>query len=100
MAGRNALVDSLVEFLSVAEIRAEWRKVFVALASRSTEPIQVVQQNFEGGSTGGIVLSTRQEMEEFIQACQAAIRIKEGDTDTPASQLGSSADFSSRILAV
>lgn len=101
MASGSTLVDSLVEFYEVAEIRAFWKQVFDARASRSREPVQITNSSFEGGSASGIVLTTPAEMDEFIRACQAAIAIKTGSTTgTPASQLGSGADFSQRILSV
>jgi hypothetical protein len=71
-----------------------------AYASRSQEVIHINTSSAFGTNTGGIALSSPQEMADFIDACRLALRQKANDTTTPASELGSSTDFSRRIVTV
>jgi hypothetical protein len=100
MAANPTIVASLVEFYSAEEIRAAWEKAFNALASRSKEVIHINSSTSVGRSTAGIALSTPQEMNDFIDSCRAALLQKQNNPSTPASELGSSTDFSRRILSV
>lgn len=96
----GTLIDSLVEFYEVEEIRAFWKQVFEARMSRSQEPVHITSTSFAGNNASGIVLSTPQEMDEFMRACQAAIAtLEESTSGTPASQLGSTVDFSQRCVS-
>lgn len=100
MSADSSLVASLVEFYQVEEIRIMWQQVFQARMSRVTSAVTVNASSFEGGSSSGIVLSTPQEMDNFIGACRAALRAKGGDSSTLPEQLGSSVNFGFRPVAV
>jgi hypothetical protein len=100
VSAASPIVASLVEFYSIEEIRVFWQQVFNARMARSTSPVTITNSSFEGGSAGGIVLNTPQEMDAFITACRAAIRLKHGDNSTPSEELGRVVDFSHRAVSV
>lgn len=96
----SALIASLVEFYPASQIRAFWKEAAEALMSRSTVLIHINTTGFQGTSSGGLTLSTPQEIASFIGACKAAIAQIEGTTTVDPSTLGTGIDFSQRTLQV
>lgn len=96
----TALINYLVEFYSVDEIKAFWKQAGDALVSRSTTVIHITGTSFEGQSSNGMALSTPQECQEFMAACEAAIARKSETTSLDPARLGTQVDFSRRAVQV
>lgn len=96
----SALISSLVEFYSAAQIRGFWKDAADALMSRSTVLIHINSTGFAGSSSGGMALSTPEEIGSFIGACKAALNQIEGTTTVDPTTLGTGVDYSRRTLQV
>lgn len=94
----SALVESLVEFYTVEQIRDFWKQTADAMMARTTVNLHFNNTAFEGQSGSAITLSTPQEQAAFIGACKQAIAQLEGSTAVPVSALGTGVDFSNRAV--
>lgn len=93
-----AVVNALAEFYSAEEIRGFRKQCLAALAGRSTEILHINALSEDGQSSTGIALSSPEEIEDFMNACEAAERRLAGSTDVDPDDLGTGKDFSYRMV--
>lgn len=87
-------VQYLKKFYTVEQIEAFWKQAGDALMTRSTTLIHLTNQSAEGGSMGGLALSTPEEQQAFMAACREAIRLKgEGASGVSPDSLGTNVVF-------
>lgn len=96
------ITDSLVAFYDLATIREIWKTIFEAQMRRVQLPLQVNARSREGTSSSAIIVSTQQEAEAYVKACQAAIARIDPDATgvVSADTLGATVDFSHRQVLV
>lgn len=93
-----ALIDYLVEFYAVAEIRAFWKQAGDALMTRSTVLIHINKTKYGDQEAEGLNLATPAEQTAFMEACKAAINRLEGGSGYNPSQHSAMTDFSRRYV--
>jgi hypothetical protein len=77
------LVASLIEFLDAAAIRAAWKSVLQAHMGGLSTTVVITGSQLEGEAHSGIVLDKPELRENFMRACQEALR-RLGDPGNPA----------------
>lgn len=94
------LINYLADFYTLQEIREQRKQVGDALFGKVKLPIVINQRSRDGNSSGGISLATNEECTQFMRACEAAEKKKQGDTSVDPGQLGTGIVFSHRPVLV
>lgn len=94
--------DILIDRFDLAAVRAIRNQVHDALLGRAQLPIQINQRSRDGSSSAGILVSTIDDAEGILLACQAAIKQLDPDATSavnPASLASTTAHNYRPVLA-
>lgn len=78
MDAHENIVEGLITFYSVTEIRSQWQQVHASLGQRARETVTITSKTVDGRTTSAATLSTPEEKHAYIAACRDALARLEG----------------------